>query len=124
MATDVRVIELDPVVWMRGQEEGLLLSPFGSRRHQCCIGIACTAFGVPDDDIFNIGTLSASNGELPTPLAELNAARNGNGARLISDIYCINDDEDLGDDERVESINERLEKANASFRFSLKAESR
>lgn len=130
----VRVIELDPSVWMRGQE-GQLLRDLDGHRQQCCIGVACTALGVDDSMISGIGSLSdVELSAVPEEFQALAVFESyeeedtaTEGDLYISDdrlgaIYEFNDAADIADSDRVQKINTELERLGASLRFALKAE--
>jgi hypothetical protein len=135
-----RIIELDPSVWMRGKRGGYLLVDAPAQpRQQCCIGVACTALGVPDESIAGEGCveelpLKVVPGEFQSIAVIGKRFRNeyddyddyDDVEEYISNdnlarVYDINDNPEIEDDAtRVQMINAELEKVKASFRFALK----
>jgi hypothetical protein len=125
-----RIIELDPLVWSRGDGCGVLLY-HGDSRRQCCIGVACTSLGVVDNVIEDKACLYDIDFDLyvtlpPALLSVLHVEREDEDdyeylSDVLSQVYRINDDKKITDDAvRVRLINEELERLGASFRFTLK----
>lgn len=109
-AMGVTVVELDDAIWNRGFKHSsasrlLGLSPY---RHQCCIGIACTTLGVPDEQLRNV----AYAHQLEPPPALL--------VRVPSDVYMANDRRGESDSWRIETINAAFGAADIPLRFVLK----
>jgi hypothetical protein len=133
MDKELRIIELDPDVWLRGGDVGgVLLRQIDGRRRQCCIGVACTAFGVADEVIDTVGcVVDLEVTALPGPLMQLAEIVDESGdwvsdyERIKDDgltaVYRLNDAAEItDDDERIARINAELAEADASFRFALK----
>lgn len=131
---ELRVIELDPEIWMRGGLIGSLLQIDNKKRRQCCIGIACTTFGISDDVIGGQGCVQELDMEAVREVPEFESLvvfiseyEDEDGeARMrdrLDDVYNINDSDDISDDDRVSQTNEELSKLGASFRFVLKGAS-
>lgn len=129
----MQIIELDPNVWMRGASGGVLLHKDHDQRRQCCIGIACTAFGVADEVLEAQGTVAdvtQDSGLAVVPeafkaIAVIEVGEYSDIPYMTNDclqpVYGINDDPDISDDaERVTLINAELERIGADFRFALK----
>jgi hypothetical protein len=126
--TEPTVIELDPDVWMRGigsDASYLLTTDDKGMRRQCCIGVACTVFGMSDTFLRGEGCIEELPLEcVPPPFLrigvideEVDRMRDDG----LWDVYRINDDPAIDDAERVALINVELAKLKASFRFALKA---
>jgi hypothetical protein len=126
-------VELDPNVWMRGGMGSLLISAYPLKpRQQCCIGVACTAFGMPDAVILGSARLDDLDTDdvTPAPFQSVIKMRTtggvgGNNFSVLEDrlegIYEVNDDPDVSSDAaRVALINAELENIGAAFRFTLK----
>lgn len=120
-ANEIVTVELDPKVWVRGRgfAYSKLLTTIDGHRAQCCIGVACTALGVPDESIRGRGYASSS---MPYPLSEIHAAWSADEANYLR-VYAINDDVGrIPDTERVALINANLAEMGVPLRFTLKAE--
>jgi hypothetical protein len=123
--SEVLTITLDPAVWYRGKGGSKLLG-FDEKtgaRQQCCLGIAATACGVPDDVLLNMGELQRSRvvAALPAdgPLLALVTTARFDANPALTNVYTENDvDFGTADDaERVEAINEHV--APFGLRFVL-----
>lgn len=111
----MKIIELDPDTWIRGnviKDDSCLLSPDGNK---CCMGFAALAFGATDEDI--AGADWWANCRM-TALKERDA---GADAKRFRAVYMINDDDDYASDtERIANLNKELESLGEDFRFALK----
>lgn len=114
---EIRVIALDPAIWIRGEGSvgSYLLHPENGR--MCCVGIACVSYGVPPKEFLGEGELNGLyESVLPAPL---------NFVRLTGgdlELYDINDAPGRVDADRVAALNDILARHEASFRFTLLAE--
>lgn len=127
MATPIRYVTLDPEVWARGHTDNitnLLLFHDRGRRQQCCIGVACTALGLSDDEIDGVCYPSEIDVmELPPQLQRLAELSGSPVTRPRA--YQINDSAYFDSDaDRVKAINADLKKNAIPLRFRLKRESK
>jgi hypothetical protein len=113
----IQTVTLDPDVWSRGPASYALLHNDHSTRQQCCIGVACTALGVPDDQIQNLTYPDyVSENVLPDVIARLTDA-----FRESRTVYQLNDSGEFTTDaERVKAINATLKQHQIELRFRLK----
>lgn len=99
------VIKVDPEVWLRGTGAGVLLEVHTGQR--CCIGIAASQLGVPDDLLLGVGALEdeefdPEDGEPEACPRALSFLR-GN---LAAKVYRANDAETaVPDAARIANIN-------------------
>lgn len=124
--TEILTITLDPKIWYRGKgSQGSKLLKFDQvtgARQQCCLGIAATACGVPDEVLLNRGELQVllNRGELQQRPKVYDALPDGPLQRMIDrshagDYALLNtyneNDTDTGvtDAERVAAINRQVE---------------
>jgi hypothetical protein len=129
--TQPDIIELDPSEWLHlesGVQSGLCRKRDGKR---CCIGIAAKYYGVEDEVLMPMATLTESvesgwSGEgtaeirWPAPLQRVSLR--------LNNIYSLNDTGTFGNGsvtqvtgaELVQLLNTELERINADFRFKLK----
>lgn len=129
-----KIVELDPVVWSRGPSEVnyLLRVDDVGRRRQCCIGVACSVFGVPDGAIMLGARLEDLSPDYMRPEFETVTDRRydddegdwiGVSDERMNIVYALNDEDSaMGDAARVEALNVELQRIGAEFRFTLKAE--
>lgn len=105
--------------WRRGEIVSTLLTFRAGCREQCCVGVACTQLGVPDEAILECPGLTHVM-TLPEPLHGLLRfeCRHFEPPPLQS-LYEINDRVSLSDEDRVAQLNTVLEETGIPLRFEL-----
>jgi hypothetical protein len=136
--SEMVTIVLPPDTWYRGLggDDSQLLRQDG---RQCCLGVACTFWGVADEDLEQATTLDSVSEILPLTLARFNGVRYPTESALPDAIkammppvvfnkdatppqvaelaYYVNDAEELEDGERIRLLNLLTEPY--GFRFEL-----
>jgi len=107
---------IDRAKWLRGEGSGPSRLLRKSDHKRCCIGFLCSALGVPDAQMENVGGSQniASCGLLPDWLSELPTPIHDPD---LFEAYHANDDESLSEEDRERSVATILAKHDVQVEF-------
>lgn len=125
MSSKIKTILLKDSEWLRGKEDSALLREDGRR---CCIGIACSLFGVGDSNLAVPGIGDLPRGLIPKELLFLmdyskENTRISKEHEMTPKLYLANDEmpKNKSDEDRVAELNALLQEYDAPIRFKFVA---
>lgn len=118
---ELKVLELDPERWLRGQKDSALLKQDG---RMCCLGFLALACGAREADIIEEAMPSDAVGVAwPTELlVDAEGRVSVRDSRTCKNIADLNDDATIDDETRVEALTPLFERL--GYRLEVKNQAR